>query len=60
MCEPIETDEFGYATTAAVIGEEFKGAKRDRTAEFTSAADANGGRGDGVEFEGLRAPRGEG
>ncbi len=38
VCEPVELDEFGFATDAALIGSEYKAKKRTPTTRFVSDA----------------------
>lgn len=42
MCDPVQVDEFGFATTAAVIGEQYRAEKHSATKRFVKAANAAG------------------
>jgi hypothetical protein len=41
LCEPVELDEFGFATSGALIGTEYKAQKKTRTARFVDEATAS-------------------
>jgi hypothetical protein len=41
LCTPVEVDEFGFATTAATIGQEYKGVKATPAATFARDAQRN-------------------
>lgn len=39
LCEPVELDEFGFATNAPVIGQQYRAQKRTETARFVAEAE---------------------